>query len=217
MKVHVTISHSTPNPSPKYKGWRVLHKAEGGWPSTPAGMPEVMPPENSISLSMNKTIQEMSYQLMTRFNSLITPQLWTRVHDHDRAFTNFNGFNKDGDPRANFILNENITSPLPKYDKAQRVCGGSFIHGQADNGYLYCQAGRDGIDADGIMPSLDVIISNNWYIYAVSIGMDETQISHFPQGKGGPVVIPFIFRGIIKFPLQYFENWEGEDLPDPLH
>lgn len=216
MKIKVNIRTGSEAPA-SYNGWRVRHKIEQGWQNTPPGMPEVMPPSNPLSLDMGYAIQQMSYSLMTSANSAITKQLWTAVHDHDRAFTNFNGFNNPGDPRANFVTGENIGAPLPKYDKAQRVCGGSFIHGVPDiSGVLRCTAGVDGIDADEPMPDAATIIKNNWYIYAVSVNSDFTQISHFPQGMGGPVLIPFIFRGVIEFPLQHFETWEAGTLPDPL-
>jgi hypothetical protein len=262
----LSISFSTfpvtpPPPVTKYSGYRVLHKVEGGWQNTPLGMPEVMPPIDAISVNMTEAIQLMSYNLMVKGNSLITGALWTRVHDWDRAFTNFNGFDRDGDPRANYVLKRDLSSPLPKYDKCQRVCGGSFIRGvtaysfmqavktfasmtvelvrnieettaiiktmgakgflinakeflTSDN-VLRCVAGIHGIDADKPMPDTQTILDNNWYIYAVSMDT-PTNISHFPQGQGGPVLIPFIIRGAIEFPLQHFERWERDYLPDPL-
>jgi len=203
----------------KYSGYRVLHKVEGGWQNTPLGMPEVMPPIDAIAVDMTEAIQLMSFNLMLKGNNLITGPLWTRVHDGDRAFTNYQGFDMAGDPRANFVLRQDLSSPLPKYDKCQRVCGGSFVRGieTVTNGVpvLRCVAGIHGIDADKPMPDTQTILDNNWYIYAVSMDT-PTNISHFPQGQGGPVLIPFIIRGAIEFPLQHFERWESDVLPDPL-
>lgn len=216
----------------KYIGYRVLHKDEGGWPNTPLGMPEVMPPNNAIAVYMTEAIQLMSYNLMFAMNKLITAQLWTRVHDGDRAFTNGHGFdmyteNPDGtktsDPRANYVLKKDLTAELPAYDKCQRVCGGSFIRGVETlrNGVpvLRCVAGVHGIDADKPIlsdpESIQKIIDNSWFIYAVSMDT-PTSISHFPQGQGGPVAIPFLIRNAIEFPLQHFEKWEANALPDPL-
>ena len=202
-------------PSASFDGWRVKHKIEGGWPNTPPLMPEVMPPLNYGKVAMTREIQQLSYDLMVRFNSQITPKKWTQVHDHDRAFTNFSGFAKEGDPRRNYITGENLSSPLPEYDKAQRVCGGSFVRGVAQNGKLYCTPGIHGIDASAPLPDVQTVIDNNWFIYAVYIGSNDN-IYHFPQGFGGPVVIPFIFSNVIEFGLQYFEKWTGDTLPDPL-
>lgn len=220
MKAKFTVnirasSDTTPNPPKIYDGWRVLHKVEGGWPNTPLGMPEVMPPKNALSVDMTENIQRMSYDLMTSVNSFITPKLWSAVHDGDRAFTNFQGFDMPGDPRRNYILNTNMTSELPKYDKAQRVCGGSFIRGEAVGDVLICKSGVHGIDPDKTMPDTKTIMDNHWFIYAVSMDRLDS-ISHFPQGQGGPVLIPFIFRGVIEFPLIHFERWQADTLPDPL-
>lgn len=210
----VTIRFRPGSESRQY--WRVKHKIEGGWQNTPPGMPEVLPPDNPGVVAMTPEIQQMSYALMTRLNPTITKTQWTRVHDYDRAFNNFNGFNNDRDPRANYILGENLGAPLPKYDKAQRVCGGSLISGRADGDWLYCAAGVDGIDASQPLPTVDEIIARSWYILAVSVNNDFTKISHFPQGNGGVVAIPFIFSGVIRFPLYCFERWTQVERPDPL-
>lgn len=214
MKVNITFP-KTETPL-KYSGWRVKHKIEDGWDRTPPGMPEVLPPIDPLSVAMTRDIQWMSYNLMTYANPSVTKKQWEAVHDYDRAFNNYSGFNDPDDPRANFIANENISYILPTYDKSQRVCGGSFITGQARGDYLYCISGVDGIDPDKPMPTTSEILANNWFIHAVSVNDDFTKISHFPQGNGGVVLIPFIFRGTIKFPLYCFEKWESDELPDPL-
>ena len=266
-------------PVKKYIGYRVLHKIEGGWQNTPIGMPEVMPPINAIAVAMTRAVQWMSYTLFLAMNPILqalvktdenyVKKLWTNVHDGDRAFTNYQGFDMPGNPRANFITgayveaNENPIVELPKYDKCQRVCGGSFIRGttayslmqsvwdgialakefitnpresfgiigamgisgylagakeflQSDN-VLRCYAGVHGIDASAsVMPETSTIIGNNWYICAVSMDAPD-KISHFPQGKGGIVAIPFIIPGsYIEFPIIHLERWESDQLPDPL-
>ena len=215
MQIHVTINSDTsPNPPPKkYIGWRVLHKLEGGNQATPPGMPEVTPPINAIALPMTESIQHMSYDLMRYFNPAITTSLWTKVHRYDKAFNNNNGFERPGDPRWNYIANTNSGSPLPKYDKAQRLCGGQFVRGVVVGDELHCTAGVHGIDGLSPMPSVSTIVENNWYLFAVSVNSNFTQISDFPQGQGGVVAIPFIFTGVIKFPLSYFTRWEGNSLP----
>jgi len=205
-----------PSSTVRFNGWRYLHKAEGGNQQNPWGMPEVGPPENASAIKMTKEIQEMSFELMAHFNPLITPLLWTRVHDHDRAFTNFNGFGNPDDPRANYILGENLSANLPKYDKAQRVSGGQFIRGEVEGDQLVCTPGLHGIDANSPLPDLGTIISNNWYLFAISLNGENQGVSHFPQGQGGPVAIPFIFAESIRFPLWWFEKWEADELPDPL-
>jgi hypothetical protein len=210
-----TINDPKSPSAKKYVGWRVLHKAEGGYDKNPLGMPGVIPPINPLALEMTEAIQRMSFSLMKQFNPAITPQLWTKIHDHDRAFTNHNGFAKAGDPRANYITGENLSSPLPKYDKMQRLCGGQFVRGEVRGDNLVCIPGVHGIDASKPLPSIQTIIDNNWYLFAITL-TNASKVDHFPQGKGGPVVIPFIFDREIEFPLSLFEKWEADTLPDPL-
>lgn len=216
MNGRFTVQTAEPTPTPiRFKGWRCLHTIEGGrW--VPPGMPEERTPINALALPMTEAIQRMSYALMKRANSTITPTQWTRVHDYDRCFNNGQGFRDPNDLRANYITGEDLKSPLPKYDKAMRLCGGTFVTGRANGGVLECAAGVDGINADSTLPNVDEIIRRNWYVVAVSVNNDYTNISHFPQGNGGPVLVPFIFRGTITFPLEWFEPWDDVVLPHPL-
>jgi hypothetical protein len=178
-------------------------------------MPEVMPPLNAGVIKMSLDIQDMSRKLMRAMNPTITDKQWTAIHSFDRAFTNGSGFNDASDPRVNYILGTDLFAPLPVYDKAQRVCGGSFIRGEAVGDKLICTSGVHGINPSEEMPSVEQIIDQNWYIYAVSMDA-PTKISHFPQGNGGVVPIPFIFSGSISFPLIHFQRWQSDTLPDPL-
>jgi hypothetical protein len=81
---------------------------------------------------------------------------------------------------------------------------------------LVCIPGVHGIDATKPMPSLQIIVDNNWYLHAVTLNSPVSNVSHFPQGRGGPVVIPFIFSKEIEFELKWFVKWEEDTLPDPL-
>lgn len=207
---------ATSNPAKKYDGWRVKGNHEGGYQNNPLNMPMVVPPTDPKAVKMTKEIQQMSFELMRHFNSGITPKKWTAVHNHDRAFTNYNGFNKTSDPRANYILNENLSSPLPKYDKAQRLSLNQFVRGEATGGELVCTPGVHGIDANQPMPSIQTIVDNNWYLHAITYYEQYTKFGHFPQGDEGAVVIPFIFAEKIRFPLWCFKKWESNELPDPL-
>ena len=109
-----------------------------------------------------------------------------------------------------------MSAEFPAYDKAQRVCGGTFITGAAVGDKLQCVAGVDGIDGNAKMPDIDTVLKNNWYTHAVSVNNDYSRIVHFPQGNGGAVLVPVIFRDTITFPLAWFERWEADELPDPL-
>lgn len=212
-------------PPPKYSGWRCLHKAEGGNENTPLGMPEVTPPLAATALDMTQAVQEMSYKLMLHFNQAIQgpdwnpKKIWSNVHKYDIAFTNEEGFEKPGDPRRNYILNEDLTFDYPKYDKQGRLCGGAFIHGLAEIDHqgrdvLRCKPGIHGIDARGPMPEVETIAARNWYFFALNYFPDH--VEHFAQGQGQPVAIPFIFDRDVVFERRFFEPWEGETPPDPL-
>jgi len=209
----------TPTPGKKFMGWRVLHQAEGGYQKNPLNMPEVIPPTNPVAIEMFRNIQEMSYELMRFFNPAITPKQWTAVHGGFVAFTNYQGFGtepKSGGPRANYILMRDLNSPLPKYDKAQRLCGGMFLRGEVRGDMLVCIPGIHGIHAKMPLPSVKEIVEKNWYLFAVTLYERPDKIGHFPQGQGGPVAIPFIFDREISFPLAYFDKWEDDTLPDAL-
>jgi len=213
----ITINFPS-EPARKYDGWRSLHKIEGGWQNTPPNMPEVMPPQYYDKVEMTADIQRMSYELMRKINPSVTGNIWRNCHSDGRAMTNFNGYidKTGGIPRADYINNRDLTAPLPAYDKPQRLFGGSFVRGVAQNGRLICTAGIHGIDADAPLPSIDEIIKNHWYTVAVNVNSDFTVMSDWSQGQGGHIVFPFIFRGVIEFDLQYFERWDKDELPDPL-
>lgn len=215
LPLRIEIGSVAPEAPDFYDGWRCLHTIEGGrW--VPPGMPEERTPDNALSLPMTEAIQRMSFRLMTYANPTVTPTDWTRVHDYDRCFNNGQGFRDQSDPRANYITGEDLDKELPKYDKAMRVCGGTFITGTAVSDKLICRAGVDGIDANSPMPDAATIIRKHWFTYAVSVSNDYKKIVHFPQGNGGAVLVPFVFRGEITFPLVWFERWVGNELPDPL-
>lgn len=213
-----TVSYEQPTPpptAPKYNGWRCIHTIEGGrW--VPPGMPEERTPEGWTRVWMTEPIQRMSYWLMTHANPSVTPNGWTKVHRWDKCFNNNQGFERDGDPRANYIMGIDLDAELPAYDKAMRICGGTFITGSQVGDKLVCRAGVDGIDADSPMPETETILRHNWFTHAVSVNNDYKVISHFPQGNGGPVLVPFIFRNTITFPLEWFQRWQADELPDPL-
>lgn len=215
--IRLTPNSEPPQPPPvKYDGWRVLHKVEGGWQNTPLWMPEVLPPINPVAVKMTQEIQLMSWELMSRRNPSITRKQWTSVHKFDRAFTNKTGFGMEGNPRANYVTGDDLTAPLPAYDKCQRQCGGNFLRGEARGNVLVCVPGIHCIDSRKPIPSIEEIIENHWYLYAVTLYGEWDEIDHFPQGNGGPVLIPFIADREISFPLYCFERWQADGPPDPL-
>ena len=219
MSLSIAIVERTA-PTTKYSGWRVLHKAEGGYQRNPATMPSVIPPIPSSSVDMTEEIQRMSFNLMAHFCPSITTNIWNHVHSWDRAYNNKLGFPnaQGGSLRRDYINDTDRNAPLPAYDKAQRMTGGNFVRGIERGDLLVLQAGIHGIDATKPMPSIETIVANNWYVVSVNVGpvSNEGAVSYWAQGKGYPIVFPLIFAGEIVFPLSYFERWEGDTLPDPL-
>jgi hypothetical protein len=193
------------------RGWRFLHIAEGGY-KNPSGMPEVRPCKAVKPVLMTKEIQELSWELMYFFNPNITKNLWRKVFAFDRAFTNRNGFENPEDPRADFINNLDLNSPLPKLMDGI-ICGGAFVQGIVSDDTLQVIPGKHCIDAHNLVP-IDTIIKNHWYFYA-TVG-DEKCAKHFPQGNGGPVVIPYILEETAFYPLSWVDVWENIKYPDPL-
>ena len=217
MRLVIRLQSAPPPPPVKrYVGWRVLHKVEGGWQNTPLNMPEVLPPIDAVSVTMTDAIQTMSWELMSRINPTISKKQWTAVHAHDRAFTNGTGFNDPDDPRRNIVTGDDLSAPLPRYDKCQRTCGGNFLRGEVRGDRLVCVPGVHGIDSRLPMPSVDEIVNRHWLLYAVTVYGSFELLGHFPQGNGGAVAIPFIMDREISFPLYCFERWEADVLPNPL-
>ena len=84
------------------------------------------------------------------------------------------------------------------------------------NNILICKPGMHGIDARAPMPSIPEIVAQNKYIIATTCG-EPDHIYYFPvDGVGQPVAYPFIFDRDISFPLEWFQKWDRDYLPDPL-
>ena len=212
MSLTIQVIPSTSATSPKYVGWRGLHLEEGGR-GAPAGMPAILPPNAARALEMTDAIQRMSYDLARHFAPSIDGNKWRAMHSYKVAMNNGaqNGFGTS--PHRDIINNEDLSAPLPRYDKMQRSFAGTFIRGDAAGGVLYCTPGIHGIDATKPMPCIAEIVEKNWYVIACTSGI---KIWNFPHGNGKPVVYPFIFDRVISFPLEWFERWEQDTLPDYL-
>lgn len=120
-----------PSTELRYKGWRCLHQAEGGYPN-PDHMPVVRPSLNVASVVFNQPMQLVSYSI-NGFNPQYSGSKWRSTYNGGIAFTNGNGFD---DPRsgtrADYVNRKDLLSPLPKLMKAI-ICGGSFYTGKASN------------------------------------------------------------------------------------
>ena len=196
---------------PAFIGWRCLHQKEGGL-SNPDRMPVVRPSVNAPPIKFTEAMQLLSYEL-NAFNPLFTREKWCVVYGTGTAFTNQNGFLDDNDIRADFVNRKNLGEPLPKLMKAI-ICGGMFIRGEVTGNQLRCIPGIHAIDASKAMPGIEEIKARNWYFTATT--RRGARVNNFPQGMGQPVLIPYFLIEPVVYPLQWFERWESNELPDPL-
>lgn len=204
-----------PKPAPpafKYIGWRCLHVAEGGYPSA-NGMPEVRPSINIGGIYFNQAMQLISFDLMKSAAPTVTGDKWRAVYDGGRAFTNNQGFNMAGDPRADYINKRDIGREDPKLMKAI-ICGGMFVRGIAAGDELIISPGVGAIDGNKPIPDYKTVLANNWYFTATT--QKDGKVSNFPQTAGNPCLIPYILKQPARYPLAWFVPWEADTLPDPL-
>lgn len=213
MKANVTVRFQEAQKPKKFIGWRCLHAAEGGYQSDPRGMPEIRPGLPSPDpVLFSKELQLLSWNL-NRGNKLYTKKNWRATYGNTVAFTNTQGFNKAGDPRADFVNMLNVKSPLPKLMKGI-ICGGMFVRGKDIGSFLKMTPGLHAIDAAWLTPTLSEVLENNWYYEATTQYFGK--MSHFPQGHGSAVYIPYVLREETTYPIEWFVPWEEDYLPDPL-
>jgi hypothetical protein len=161
---------------------------------------------------MTREIQLLSYEI-NKHNDSFTGGNWRAVYGNKRAFTNGTGYDEPGEPRADHVNGLNVNDPLPKLQDAI-ICGGMFIRGEVVGTDLVCTPGIHAIDANKPMPTVEEVIARNWYFTAVT--QNDGHIYNFPQGHGLPVLIPYILRETARYPIQWFQAWNRDYLPDPL-
>jgi hypothetical protein len=195
----------------RFVGHRCIHMAEGGYTHEP-NAPAVHPSVNAPPIEFTEPMQRLSYEVMRRFGPNVTPTQWTRVFDNNAALTNNQGFGGTP-PRRNYITGEAVNNPnseLPKLMKAI-LFSGTFIRGDVVGSSLRLVPGVHGVDARAPMPSVDTVIANNWYTFAVSADMQAA--SHFIAGT--PTAVVYFLREAVTFPKEWFERWERDVLPNP--
>lgn len=197
--------------SVRYDGYRVLHLAEGGYDHK-SGYPAVHPSVNAPSIPFTESMQHLSYDLMKRVSPNITPVQWTRVFGDGTAMCNGQGFGNEV-PRKNYIMMEDLDteSELPKLMKAI-IFSGTFIRGEKIGSVLRCVPGIHGVDVSKPLPTIDAILHNNWYTYAVSA--DLVSAAHFIAYTPTPIV--YFLKDAVTYPIEWFTEWNDVYLPDPL-
>jgi hypothetical protein len=195
----------------RFVGHRCLHMAEGGY-THESNAPAVHPSVNAPPIDFTEPMQRLSYDVMRRFGSNITPTQWTRVFDNNAALTNNQGFGGTP-PRRNYITGESVNnsnSELPKLLKAI-LFSGTFVRAEVAGSLLRLVPGVHAVDATKPMPSVETVVANNWCTFAVSADMQAA--SHFIAGT--PTAVVYFLREPVTFPLSWFERWERDVLPNP--
>ena len=213
LPIRIQIGTQPTMPEPViYRGWRCLHNAEGGYQSDPRGMPCVRPSVNAPSIEFTKSMQLLSWELMSR-NINVTRNKWRVVYGNTTAFTNGQGYFKAGDPRADWVNNIDTKYKSPRLMKAI-ICAGMFGTWERIGDQLWGEPGVHGIDARAPMPTVEEVLENHWY-FAATTGT-ATTVAHFPQGSGQPVLVPYFLIEPTPYPVAWFEPWERDHLPNPL-
>lgn len=194
-----------------HTGWRCLHMAEGGYPHS-VGDPAVRPAVNAPPVDFTQALQLLSFNL-NKHNPNFDGKNWRAVYWTDRAFTNEQGFDKPGDPRADYINRLDLTRPLPKLMKAI-ICGGYLVKGERVGNQLIVTPGIGAIDANKPIPSVEYVLENNLYFTACTA--NSRGAYNFPQGEGLPVYIPYVLKEPTPYPIEWFEWWDSPEKPDPL-
>lgn len=178
--------------------WRVLHDAEMG-SLFRVDVPEVYVIREA-SFNFTEGYQKLSYALNTIANPLISADMtkdkWRVLYDFMRAFANGTGFNKSGDPRADYVNVRDLDKPLPKFDKT-RICGGAMVTGTVDGNDLIL----DSLNVNNPVPTLAWLLARPW-LYFDAVNVTANGISKFPQGTlGNRVFVPLLTEAQERYPL----------------
>jgi Lyzozyme M1 (1,4-beta-N-acetylmuramidase) len=195
--------------------WRVKHDIEltkGLWRDN---LPEVHPIFPNHHSEFGK-----DWQLLSRgMNPRISANKWTAVYHFKLWIDNNQGYGMESDPRANYVLRENLTCDNPRVEAL--TTGGSFHTGTVEGPNLILET----LDVNHA-PTLDWILARPWFfVYAVTVDSKGTP-RRFPQGlqpngEVAPIIHPLIADRRkypkLTIPLSKLEKWDmSKGLPDPF-
>lgn len=202
--LRVAISRSV-EAQPRYTGWRVLHKQEGGYQENPAGKPAVRPCADAEPVEMTRDIQLMSYAL---HEGRITKDKWRALYGSGTMLTNNQSWPEQ--VCRDYVNSLDLTAPaLPKLMKAI-ICAGMFIRGRVEGDWLVCEPGISAVDATKPIPDAATVKRNNWYFECVTSGDRIFNI----LGSPVPLLAPYVLAKPVKYPLEWFSVWNETYLPD---
>lgn len=185
-------------PAPAVPLWRVLHDAElpanlrpvRNWPTD--GVPEVFW-GNREQTPFGKDWQLLSYAM----NPGMSKERWRILYETDTAFNNGTGFNKEDDPRADYVNNLDLDHKLPQWNSFL-FCGGAKLTGVVSGANLVI----DKLDGFGPAPTVEWMWEHPWYYFeALIVYKEDLHTSRFPQNDGRPVLVPLVGSGVATYPL----------------
>lgn len=200
-----TLRHVTS--SPRYVGWRNLHRPEGGFPTDPR-FPNVRRAKDAPAVPFTPALQRLAFDLMVYKNPAITRTKFESVFASGTAFCNNQHGIKDDDPQ----LMDGI------------VCAGMFTTTQPVGGYMTMTPGVHAVDATKPLPSVAEVLERGWYFIA-NTGQGSQGAFNFPQGMGGPVYIVYALVAPVRYPMSGVEEgiswtgwarWDSTVRPDAL-
>ena len=177
MKTIETFSNGTIRLLTDPQLYRVKHDFEidGVWRQAP----ETQPLQEKNFTQMSKGIQELCFRLLQeenqgRFPDAELRSIYTGLYSYNKCFTNQKGYNKDTDPRRNYIEGEDLSAPLPQIESL--VTGGNVIAGREDGAYLWVFT----IDPNGDL-SLVSRARTPWLVQLATIAKMDGKVIRFPD------------------------------------
>jgi len=178
------------------------------------GTPDVLP---LLSMSMEITREWQWY--IRAMNPGMAPEQASALLGDQKAFTNNNGFGNPDEPRANWILGENLTAPLPKFPKVF-TCGFACHTGREEGDELVVTT----FNGNNPPPDINLINpgSHPWlFFHATVVKVSSTTEARYPFPNGQPtwgvnvpaVWMPLVSRFEVRYPLAKMRKVSGYVLP----
>lgn len=179
--------------------WKIKSDGELGIIRAIDGVPALLPSVHQLSPNHYTPLTRAWQLFWWKQNPLMSTEKMTAVLKNNVCYTNGQGFGIEGDPRQNWILNEDIErkqdgtyiNGLPKMEAL--VLGGNVVTGTPD-GDKFWPLTLDGTKAP---PAGITYQSHPWLIHAGVLSKYSTvtrtwSYRSFLQGDGNTVYAPFL-------------------------
>lgn len=199
--IRITESDTHPNPViPTPAEYVCLHDRE-----LPSGVRKVVldtgepMPEVFQVLPEQKTPLTRQWQYFWRaLCHEMTDIQWRKLLHFRRAFTNLQGYYRDGDPRVDYVNGLDIGAPLPKIETL--LCGGAKVRGTETIYKGVPHLKLETLDGTLPPPAASWVLKSDWlWFEAVSVRPDgKTQsfsLSPYPER------VPLVAMGDAYFPM----------------